>query len=263
MSIFLTNPSAAGPESGSAQASISSHPSERLSDITVPKHIALIMDGNRRWARQRSLAPSSGHSEGVKALMRTVEAAAQMGVRYLTVFVFSTENWSRSEAEVAHLFELMEDAIQEQASRMLREQVSLGVIGDIRKLPSSLQRSLHSVMAQTRGGERMRLTLAINYGGRHELLRAVQRLAAEVEAGQRKAADIDELSISQYLDTAALPDPELIIRTSGECRLSNFLLWQAQYAEIITMDVLWPDFNGHYLAQAIECYRGRQRRLGK
>lgn len=263
MSIFLPNPSVASSEGASAPASICPQQGERLLDSALPKHIALIMDGNRRWAKQRSLPATSGHSEGVAALMRTVEAAAGMGVRYLTVFAFSTENWRRSSGEVAQLFELMEEAICEQSQRMQKEQISLGVIGDISKLPLTLQQSLNRVIQQTSGGERLRLTLAINYGGRHELVRAIQKLAADVAAQRLNVSDIDESCVSGFLDTAALPDPELIIRTSGECRLSNFLLWQAQYSEIITMDVLWPDFNGHYLAQAIDCYRGRQRRLGK
>ena len=227
----------------------------------VPRHVAIIMDGNGRWATQRHLPRTAGHERGVEALRRTVEAAGDLGIEYLTVFSFSTENWRRPPAEVNTLFALLKAYVQQDLMRLKAENVRIRVVGERAGLPPDIAGLVARAESETCGNDRFNLTIAFNYGARNEILRAARALAREVQAG-RDPALVTEEDFAGFLDTADLPDPDLVIRTSGEYRISNFLLWQAAYAEFLFCDVLWPDFGRADLEQALQRYRERERRYG-
>ncbi|MDX2277101.1 MAG: isoprenyl transferase [Hyphomonadaceae bacterium] len=229
----------------------------------APRHIAIIMDGNGRWAKQRARPRTFGHSQGVEALRRTVEAAGELGVRYLTVFGFSTENWSRPPEEVNALFDLLRLYVARDLDRLAREGVRVRVIGAREGLQADIAEIIHSAESKTAHNDKLNLTIAFNYGGQDEIARAARRLAEDVVQGKLKPPDINPESFGRYLDTADLPAPDLLIRTSGELRLSNFMLWQAAYTELVFLDVLWPDFDRRALEAAIEQYRSRDRRFGR
>ena len=220
------------------------------------------MDGNGRWARARGLPRVMGHRAGMKAVQAIVEAARELGIEALTLYAFSVENWKRSREEVQTLMRLLDEYLQRELSTLLKNRVGLNVIGRLEGLPPAIQRSLKEVMTQTRPGATMVLNLALNYGGRAEILDAVRRLAADVRAGVMEPAQIDEATFSRYLYTNGLPDPDLLIRTSGELRLSNFLLWQISYTELYMTPTLWPDFTKQEFLKALADYQRRERRFG-
>jgi undecaprenyl diphosphate synthase len=220
------------------------------------------MDGNGRWARLRSRPRTFGHTEGVEALRRTVEAAGELGVKYLTVFGFSTENWRRPAAEISALFDLLRLYVARDLDRLIREGVRVRVIGERRGLAADIAEIIANAESKTRGNDRLNLTIAFNYGGQDEIARAARRLAEDVAAGKVAPIEVTPARFESYLDTADLPPPDLLIRTSGESRLSNFMLWQAAYSELVFVDVLWPDFGKQALEAAIETYRRRDRRFG-
>ncbi len=231
-------------------------------EMKIPQHIAIIMDGNGRWAKQRGKDRSEGHFAGMMALRATVKAAAEMGVKYLTVYAFSTENWGRPQAEVDALMELVCTGVEMNTPELCQEGVRVEIIGDRRRFSEKVNAALDRITSKTAQGERMTLVLALNYSSRSELTFAVQQLAQRVADGELQPSDIDEKTIAQSLYTASMPDPDLIIRTSGECRLSNFMMWQASYSEFYFTDVLWPDFGAEALEEAIKAYNGRDRRYG-
>lgn len=228
----------------------------------IPQHVAIIMDGNGRWARARGLPRTLGHREGVEALRRTVEAAGRMGVKYLTVFGFSTENWTRPAEEVDALFELMRLYVAKDLDRLTKEGVCIRVIGGRDGLATDVREIIVRAEERTALNTGLRLTVAFNYGGRSEIVRAVQRIAEDVKAGKLEPEAITPQTFDLYLDTFDLPSPDLVIRTSGEQRISNFLLWQAAYAELVFLDVLWPDFDQAALESAFLEYQQRDRRFG-
>jgi undecaprenyl diphosphate synthase len=228
----------------------------------IPQHIAIIMDGNGRWAKQRGKDRSEGHFAGMMALRETVKAAAEMGVKYLTVYAFSTENWGRPEAEVEALMQLVCKGVEMNTPELRERGVRVEVIGARERFSDEVNSALDRIISSTAEGERMTLVLALNYSSRSELTVAVQHLPRRVAEGEIRAEEIDEQMISQSLYTASMPDPDLIVRTSGECRLSNFLMWQASYAEFYFTPTLWPDFGEEQLREAIEAYGARDRRYG-
>lgn len=228
----------------------------------IPKHIAIIMDGNRRWAKNQGLPSMVGHWHGAEALSKIVETAAAMGVKVLTVYAFSTENWKRSPEEVDSIMKLFRMYLIGQKERMIREGVRLGTIGDTRRFPENVKETLDEVKKATAGGDKIDLVLAVNYGARDDIRRALVSIVEDCGLGRLQKEDITEALISRYLDTAPWGDPELLIRTSGENRLSNFLLWQISYAEVYITDVLWPDFNELELMKAVATYQKRVRREG-
>ena len=227
-----------------------------------PRHVAIIMDGNGRWAQQRSRPRTFGHREGVEALRRAVEAAGDLGLEYLTVYGFSTENWTRPADEVSALFDLLRLYVGRDLDRLAREGVRIRIVGERDRLSPDIVDIIERAERLTSHNSRINLTIAFNYGGRGEILRVMKAIAADVAAGALAVEDISAEQIHQRLDTHDLPDPDLLIRTSGELRLSNFLLWQAAYAELVFLDVLWPDFNRASLEAALEEFGRRQRRFG-
>ena len=237
-------------------------PSPTQAPAPAPRHIAIIMDGNGRWAKQRNRPRTFGHSEGVEALRRTVEAAGELGVTHLTVFGFSTENWRRPVEEVNALFDLLRLYVARDLDRLVKEGVRVRVIGERAGLQSDIADIIETAEARTRHNDKQNLTIAFNYGGQDEIARAARRLAQDVAAGALQPNDVTPERFESYLDTAGLPPPDLLIRTSGETRLSNFMLWQAAYTELVFVDVLWPDFNRAALKQAIDIYNKRERRFG-
>ncbi len=226
----------------------------------LPQHIAVIMDGNGRWAGKRHLPRIAGHRAGIRAVRQAVEACARLGVPYLTLYAFSIENWKRPRTEIQLLMALLREYLRKEVPELRRQNIRLGVIGRIRSLPRPVQRDLQVALEKTKGSTGLRLTLALNYGGRAELVDAIRSMAAK--SRNNGALDIDEQSISDHLYTRGYPDPDLLIRTSGELRLSNFLLWQVAYAEIWVTETLWPDFTQKDLFQAIIDYQKRERRYG-
>lgn len=228
----------------------------------VPRHIAIIMDGNGRWAKQRMRPRTFGHHEGVEALRRTVQAAADLGVGYLTVFGFSTENWRRPIEEVSALMDLLRLFVARDLERLAKEGVRIRVIGGREDLQPDLLSIIENAERRTAENQTLNLTIAFNYGGQDEIVRAARRIAEDARAGALDPASLGVERFETYLDTADLPAPDLLIRTSGETRLSNFMLWQAAYAEFVFMDVLWPDFDKAALETAIDEFRRRDRRYG-
>ncbi|UPT61085.1 MAG: isoprenyl transferase [Hyphomonadaceae bacterium JAD_PAG50586_4] len=228
----------------------------------APRHVAIIMDGNGRWAKQRGRPRTFGHAEGVEALRRAVEAAGELGVQYLTVFGFSTENWRRPAEEVSALFDLLRLYVSRDLDKLVKEGVRVRVIGEREGLQSDIGQIIENAEAKTRHNDKLNLIIAFNYGGQDEIARAARRVAADVAAGKVKADDINPEVFGAYLDTADWPAPDLLIRTSSEYRLSNFMLWQAAYTELVFTDTLWPDFDKRALESAIAEYNKRERRFG-
>lgn len=228
----------------------------------LPRHVAVIMDGNGRWARARGRPRTFGHTEGVEALRRTVEAAGDLGLPYLTVFGFSTENWRRPIDEVNALLDLLRLYVARDLDKLAREGVRVRVIGAREGLAPDILAIIENAEAKTAHNSGLNLTIAFNYGAQGEIVRAVRRIAAQAAAGKLDPTKIDEGVLEDNLDTAGLPAPDLIVRTSGEQRMSNFLLWQAAYAELVFLDILWPDFDKAALERAIGEYRRRDRRFG-
>ena len=229
--------------------------------MTVPHHVAIVMDGNRRWAKERGLPAKAGHTEGGENLERVVSAAAKAGVKVLTAYTFSTENWKRAPWEVKALMELLIHFLTTKSENMVKEGVRLCSIGDVSRLPKAVREALERAKEITKEGKNIDLVLALSYGARDEIVRAASALAADHKEDKVKA--IDEALFSNYLDTASWPDPDLLIRTSGELRLSNFLLWQISYAEIYITKAFWPDFGPEQFLIALDDYQKRDRRKGK
>jgi undecaprenyl diphosphate synthase len=227
-----------------------------------PRHIAIIMDGNGRWAEARGLPRAEGHRRGVEAVRRTVEAAIAEGIPHLTLFSFSSENWSRPATEVSDLMGLLKRFIRRDLAELHRNGVRIRIIGEKEGVEGEVVKLLGEAESLTRENTRLELIVAFNYGGRAEIARAAARLAASVARGELRAEEITPERLAASLDTAGTPDPDLLIRTSGEQRLSNFLLWQLAYAELLFLDVFWPDFSREHLALAIAEYQGRDRRFG-
>jgi len=227
-------------------------------DLNIPHHIAIIMDGNGRWAAERGLDRVQGHTEGVSAVLRTVDACLGYGVQYLTLYTFSTENWKRSEEEVSSLMMLLSEALTKYLPDFMERGIRLKTIGDIDALPDSVLAKLEHVREETKSNDKIVFNLALNYGGRDEIIRASRKL---IDAGV-SSTELTEEVFEQYLDSAGMPDPELLIRTSGEMRVSNFLLWQISYSEFVCMQEFWPDFGKDLLTKALQDYSGRQRRFG-
>ncbi|WP_207458505.1 isoprenyl transferase [Azospirillum sp. SYSU D00513] len=228
----------------------------------VPTHVAVIMDGNGRWAKARGLPRTAGHKKGVDAVRRTVEAARELGIGYLTIFSFSSENWRRPEEEVSDLMQLLRFYLRSEIAELHRGGVRLRVIGDRTRLSKDIVQLIEKAEALTDGNRALTLVVALSYGSRQEIAQAARRLAEEVWKGQRDPASIDEDALEARLFTADIPDPDLIVRTSGEKRISNFLLWQAAYSEFVFLDTLWPDFGKRDLEAAIEEFHRRERRFG-
>ena len=234
----------------------------QLDPTRLPRHIAVIMDGNGRWATRRHLPRSAGHKAGAEALRRATELCRELHIGCLSVYAFSTENWSRPAEEVGFLMRLLVEYLHSERSLLRQQQIRLGFLGRRDGLPAEVLRALDETLAETASYQEMQLNLAVNYGGRDELRRAVQALVAEAAAGRLTAAEVDEAKISAQLDTAGLPDPDLLIRPSGELRISNYLLWQGAYSELYFCDKLWPDFGKRDLLAAILEYQKRDRRFG-
>lgn len=229
---------------------------------TIPTHIAIIMDGNGRWAKQRGKERYEGHLAGVKSVRTVVEAAARAGVKYLTLYAFSTENWGRPTAEVDAIMELFCRTVVGEGETLAAQGVRVKIMGERTRFSATVLEMIDRIETTTAAGDRLTLVLAFNYSSRREMVLAMQSLAERVAAGEMRAEDIDEEAVAASLMTTGIPDPDLIIRTSGECRLSNFLLWQASYAEFYFPEVLWPDFDERAFAEALEAYAGRDRRYG-
>jgi len=221
------------------------------------------MDGNGRWAKKKGAQRIFGHQSAIKSVKDITEACADLGIEYLTLYAFSTENWKRPKLEVDGLMRLLVSSLKKELKTLKENNVYLRAIGDLENLPRVCQRELQEAMESTKHNSKMRLTLALSYSGRWELLKAFRKLALEVKNGSLDVADIDENMVSANLETKDIPDPELLIRTSGEMRISNFLLWQIAYTELFITDVLWPDFRKEHLYQALLAYQSRERRFGK
>lgn len=232
------------------------------SDREMPRHVALIMDGNGRWATARGLPRTEGHRKGLEALRGTIRHAGKIGIEYLTIYSFSSENWSRPEAEVSFLMSLLRRFVRRDLSELHEANVRIRVIGERDGLEPGIRKLLEEAEALTCANTGMTLVVAFNYGARDEIVRAVRKLAQDVAAGRIREDALDEVSVSDCLDTAGIPDPDLIIRTSGELRLSNFLMWQAAYSEFFFSPVLWPDFDEAAFDKALEDYLSRERRFG-
>ncbi len=228
----------------------------------IPKHVAIIMDGNGRWAKARKFPALRGHIKGVEIVENIIKVAKKIGVKYLTLFAFSTENWSRSKSEVNNLMNLLHGKIRELAPRLKAEDIRLSVIGDKTGLSKKVQAAIEYGLALTKDCTSVVLNLAINYGGRDEILTAVKRITQDVKDGKLPIEQIEEKAFSKYLYTSNLPDPDLLIRTSGERRISNFLLWQCSYSEFYFTDTFWPDFTEQDFFKSIEEYQKRKRRYG-
>lgn len=236
---------------------------EKIDPNKVPNHIAIIMDGNGRWAKSKGKQRIFGHRSAIKAVRETVECAAEVGVGHLTLYAFSTENWNRPKFEVNALMELLVNSLNKELKTLNENDIRLLAIGDLDSLPSKCKRELQSTMAKTEGNKGMKLVLALSYSSRWEIVSAVKKIAEDVQGNHLSPDDITEDKFSTYLKTASFPDPELMIRTSGEYRISNFLLWQLAYAELAFVEKFWPDFRKDDLLHAILDFQGRERRFGK
>ena len=232
---------------------------EQIEKENLPKHIAITMDGNGRWAKDKGKLRIFGHQHGVKAVRETVEAAAEIGIKFLTLYAFSTENWKRSEREVNALMTLLISTISKETKTLMKNDICLNAIGNLSQLPKKCEQELEQAIEKTKNNKRMTLILALSYSGRWEIVNAVNKILKEKNLGK----EITEETFQQYLNTKGVPDPELLIRTSGEHRISNFLLWQIAYSELYFTDTLWPDFRKEDLLKAIIDYQKRERRFGK
>lgn len=228
----------------------------------IPQHIAFIPDGNRRWAEKQERTSSFGHRSGADILIDTVKAAKELGVKIVTFYTFSTENWNRPQGEVDALMWLFHSYLESNRNTMLEEGIRLSVIGDISKIPNPAYDTIIDSIEATKGCAQIDMVLAINYGGRNELLRAFKKMAQDLERKEIDLNAVNEATISSYLDTSPWRDPDLLVRTSGEMRISNFLIWQLSYTELYVTDALWPEFSHHHLLDAVAAYQKRQRRLG-
>ncbi len=233
-----------------------------LTNMTIPRHVALILDGTGRWAKKRGLPRTMGHKEGCKTVEKTVEVAARLGIQYLTVYGFSTENWKRSAEEVGALMQLFRFYMVRLLKIASENNVRVKMIGDRRRFDQDIIDGIGRLERETKDNTGLTFVIAVNYGGRDEILRAAAKLAADIKAGKLDEAQLSEETFASYLDTAGMPDPDLLIRTSGEIRLSNYLLWQLAYTEIYVTDTLWPDFDQEELEKAILQYNKRERRFG-
>ena len=229
----------------------------------IPRHIAIIMDGNGRWAKKQGLARMFGHKQGVTTVHNITEAAAEIGIEYMTLYAFSTENWNRPKEEVDALMALLVDTIAKETPTLMKNNIRLLTIGDINRLPEQTKQKFLGCIEETSKNTGLNLVLALSYSSRWEIIEAARRIAAEVKSGQLDVTDINEASISNHLTTTGIPDPDLLIRTSGELRISNFLLWQIAYSELYFTDRLWPEFTPEDLYEAIVDYQHRERRFGK
>lgn len=229
----------------------------------MPKHLAIIMDGNGRWAEKKGKNRIQGHSHGVKAVQKVVEEAVQLNIQYLTLYAFSTENWSRPQEEIGVLMKLLVSTLKSEFQKLLKNRIKLNVIGNMHELPAFVQKELEYVVEHTQDNNEMTLTLALSYGGREELSNVFKQLATKVKNNIISPEKIDQSIINEHLYTQNLPDVDLLIRTSGEKRISNFLLWQIAYAELYFTKVLWPDFTKKHLHKALTNYQKRERRFGK
>lgn len=251
------------PCTGFAGTNHGMEPSSQIDKSKLPQHIAIIMDGNGRWAEERGQDRLFGHLNGVESVRNVVEGAAEWGVKYLTLYAFSTENWERPPYEVSGLMELLVETIKKEVPTLNKNNIRLQVIGDVDMLPENARNELKQAIADTATNSGLTLILALSYSSRWEILRAIQHLATEIASGKINANDVDKAYFEGLLCTAGLPDPELLIRTGGEIRVSNFLLYQIAYAELYFTEVKWPDFRKNHLLDAIVDYQHRQRRFGK
>jgi undecaprenyl diphosphate synthase len=229
----------------------------------MPRHVAIIMDGNGRWAKRQGLARMFGHRQGVETVHRITEAAAELGISYMTLYAFSTENWNRPKEEVDALMSLLVDTIAKETPTLMKNNIRLQTIGDLSRLPQATRDNFLSCIVETSGNTGLTLVIALSYSARWELIRATQQIAAKVKDGEMLIEDINEEVIGAYLTTSDMPDPDLLIRTSGELRISNFLLWQLAYSELYFTDCLWPEFTTEEFYRAILDYQHRERRFGK
>jgi len=229
----------------------------------LPRHVAIIMDGNGRWAQARGLSRIQGHRRGRDSVRAVVETAYELGIPYLTLFAFSTENWERPKSEVSALMGFLRRYLRSELGKMMRRGIRLVAIGNLSRLPREVRAELQRVVAATRGNRRMTVVLAVSYGGREEIARAARHIARKVARGEIEAGDVSEKLVAEHLSTAGIPDPDLLIRTSGEMRISNFLLWQIAYSEIYVTDTLWPDFREEEFLLALRDFQQRERRFGR
>lgn len=229
----------------------------------LPKHLAIIMDGNGRWAKQKGFLRTIGHENGATAVKRIVEQCARLGIPYLTLYAFSTENWNRPQFEVDMLMKLLVKALRKEVKTLQENNIKLNAIGNLNLLPTTVRKELTEVLEKTKNNNRLTLSLALSYGSRNELVEATKEICNKVKNNIISVDAIDESIINEHLYTNNLPDVDLLIRTSGEQRISNFLLWQIAYAELYFCDVLWPDFSNEHLQQALQVYQNRERRYGK
>jgi len=236
---------------------------DKIDIAKLPSHIAIIMDGNGRWARKKGNQRIFGHKNGVTAVRETVEGAAELGIKYLTLYAFSTENWSRPKSEVNALMQLLISTLNLEASTLIKNRIRLQTIGDSKSLPKNVAKQLQETMNTTAKNDGLTLVLALSYSGRWEISQTIKQLATHISENKLKVEEINEKIISQQLQSSFMPDPELLIRTSGEYRISNFLLWQIAYTELYFTDTLWPDFRKDDLYKAIIDFQGRERRFGK
>ena len=229
----------------------------------MPRHIAIIMDGNGRWAKRQGMARMFGHRQGVETVHRITEVAAELGIEYLTLYAFSTENWNRPKEEVDALMSLLVDTIVKETSTLMKNNIRLLTIGDLERLPENAKKRFLACMEETSGNTGLQLVIALSYSSRWEMISAVKSIVLSIQQGELLLEDIDEATISAHLTTSAIPDPDLLIRTSGELRISNFLLWQLAYTELYFTDCLWPEFTEEEFYRAIVNYQHRERRFGK
>lgn len=239
-----------------------SRPNLQLSDLNIPTHIGVIMDGNGRWAKQRGKARTEGHREGIRTLKNMVSWCGNFGVDYLTVFSFSAENWNRPRSEIEFIFKLLHRFVDADLQDLVRNNVRVRILGDKDGLDSAILKTIERVEQTTKDNDGLKLNVAFNYGGKQEILQAVRCLARDVEAGVLKPDEIDDTALEQKLFTANMPAPDLILRTGGEQRISNFLIWQAAYAELVFLGTYWPDFSKGDFLEALEQYSKRERRFG-
>ncbi len=236
---------------------------QRLDPSKLPRHVAIIMDGNGRWARRRFMNRISGHEAGAESVREVVRCCRELEIPYLTLYAFSKENWQRPQSEVSALWHLLKRFIRAELPELIDKEIRLVHLGDIDGIPPEVANEFLAAVERTAGFNRLTVNLALNYGGRHEIVRAAKRFAQDVEVGKFTAGELTPELFADYLFTRGVPDPDLLIRTSGECRISNFLLWQLAYTEIYISDVLWPDFRRSQFIDALLDYQGRERRFGK
>ncbi|MCG8472232.1 MAG: isoprenyl transferase [Desulfobacterales bacterium] len=236
---------------------------EGLVAEALPTHVAFIMDGNGRWAKKRVMNRVTGHEKGARSVRQVLETATQLGIPYLTLYAFSTENWQRPKKEVDALMGLLTRFLKNEKANLVKNGVRLHAIGELDRLPKDVKKTLLATMEETREGDRITLTLALSYGSRSEMVEAIRAISEKVASGEVSPSAIDEALVSQSLQTRGIPDPDLVVRTSGEMRLSNFLLWQSAYSEIFFTDTLWPDFSEEEFYSILREFQGRERRFGK